>query len=119
MSEAAFRSSLAPNKDDRSGLLLPKERKNADSSITLGNDPKMSADRKQIVILGGGFAGVYTARYLEKLLRPEEANITLVNRENYWVYQPMLSEVISGSIGLANVVSLPIRSRLLPPHQFW
>ena len=68
----------------------------------------MSSDRKQIVILGGGFAGVYTARYLEKLLRPEEADITLVNRENYWVYQPMLSEVISGSIGLANVVS-PIR----------
>ena len=44
--------------------------------------------------------------------RPEEATITLVNRENYWVYQPMLSEVISGSIGLANVVS-PIR-RLCP-----
>jgi NADH:ubiquinone reductase (H+-translocating) len=72
----------------------------------------MSAAPKQIVILGGGFAGVYTARCLEKLLRPQEANITLVNRENYWVYQPMLSEVISGSIGLANVVS-PIR-RLCP-----
>ena len=72
----------------------------------------MSAASKQIVILGGGFAGVYTARFLEKLLRPEEADITLVNRENYWVYQPMLSEVISGSIGLANVVS-PIR-RLCP-----
>jgi NADH dehydrogenase len=63
---------------------------------------------KQILILGGGFAGVYTARYLEQLLRPEEASITLINRENYWVYQPMLPEVISGSIGLTNVVS-PIR----------
>src|SRR5499427_10722705 len=68
----------------------------------------MSSDPKRILILGGGFAGVYTARYLEKLLRPEEASITLVNRENYWVYQPMLPEVISGSIGLTNVVS-PIR----------
>ena len=67
---------------------------------------------KQILILGGGFAGVYTARYLEKLLRSEEASITLINRENYWVYQPMLPEVISGSIGLTNVVS-PIR-RLCP-----
>ena len=37
---------------------------------------------KQVLILGGGFAGVYTARYLEKLLRPEEACITLINREN-------------------------------------
>jgi NADH dehydrogenase len=67
---------------------------------------------KQILILGGGFAGVYTARTLEKLLRPGEAEITLVNRENYWVYQPMLPEVISGSIGLTDVVS-PIR-RLCP-----
>jgi len=68
----------------------------------------MSMNPKQIVILGGGFAGVYTARYLEKILRSEEASITLINRENYWVYQPMLPEVISGSIGLTNVVS-PIR----------
>ena len=67
---------------------------------------------KQVLILGGGFAGVYTAGYLEKLLRPEEASITLVNRENYWVYQPMLPEVISGSIGLINIVS-PLR-RLCP-----
>jgi NADH dehydrogenase len=68
----------------------------------------MSTSPKQILILGGGFAGVYTARALEKLLTTEQATITLVNRENYWVYQPMLSEVISGSIGVANVVS-PIR----------
>ncbi len=72
----------------------------------------MSAAKKQIVILGGGFAGVYTARCLERLLRPQDADIRLVNRENYWVYQPMLPEVISGSIGLTDVVS-PIR-RLCP-----
>ncbi|HLH00100.1 MAG TPA: FAD-dependent oxidoreductase [Bryobacteraceae bacterium] len=72
----------------------------------------MSGPKKQIVILGGGFGGVYTARCLERLLRPDEADIWLVNRENYWVYQPMLPEVISGSIGLLDVVS-PIR-RLCP-----
>ena len=71
-------------------------------------DDTMSPNPTQVLILGGGFAGVYTARYLEKLLRSEEASITLINRENYWVYQPMLPEVISGSIGLTNVVS-PIR----------
>src|SRR5216110_2763892 len=47
----------------------------------------MNIDRKQILILGGGFAGVHTARCLEKLLRAEEASITLINRENYWVYR--------------------------------
>src|SRR5260370_28660905 len=68
----------------------------------------MSTVPRQSLILCVGCAGVYPARCLEKLLRPEEADITLVNRENYWVYQPMLPEVISGSIGLTNVVS-PIR----------
>jgi len=72
----------------------------------------MSETRKQIVILGGGFAGVYTARTLERLLKPGEADVILVNRQNYWVYQPMLPEVISGSIALMDVVS-PIR-RLCP-----
>src|SRR5205807_6259523 len=72
----------------------------------------MIANRKQIVILGGGFGGVYTARCLERILKPDEADICLINRENYWVYQPMLPEVISGSIGLTDVVS-PIR-RLCP-----
>lgn len=72
----------------------------------------MSTGKKQIVILGGGFAGVYAARSLERMLRTGEADITLVNRENYWVYQPMLPEVISGSIALMDVVC-PIR-RLCP-----
>ena len=73
------------------------------------------ADReKKVVILGGGFGGVYTARHLEKLLTPDQVSIRLVNRENYWVYQPMLPEVISGSIGLTDVVS-PIRPSARAP----
>jgi NADH:quinone reductase (non-electrogenic) len=68
----------------------------------------MRTEEKRILILGGGFGGVYVARHLEKLLRPNEASLCLVNRENYWVYQPMIPEVISGSIGLTDVVA-PIR----------
>jgi len=72
----------------------------------------MPEKRKKILVLGGGFAGMYTARELENVLRPDEAEISLVNQENYSVYQPMLPEVISGSIGLTDVVS-PIR-RICP-----
>jgi NADH dehydrogenase len=69
--------------------------------------------RKRVVILGGGFAGVYTAQHLEKSLgNRDDLEIVLVNQENYFVFQPMLPEVISGSIGLLDTVS-PIR-RLLP-----
>src|SRR5438105_15954533 len=45
----------------------------------------MSGSRpKEIVILGAGFGGVYTARFLGKKLPAEEARISIVNRENYW-----------------------------------
>lgn len=68
----------------------------------------MRTGDKRVLILGGGFGGVYAARHLEKILKPDEASISLVNRENYWVYQPMIPEVISGAIGLTDVVA-PIR----------
>jgi NADH dehydrogenase len=69
--------------------------------------------QKHVVILGGGFAGVYTAQFLEKALgRRADFRVTLVNKENYFVFQPMLAEVVSGSVGVTDIVS-PIR-RLLP-----
>ncbi|MCC6909459.1 MAG: FAD-dependent oxidoreductase [Phycisphaerales bacterium] len=65
----------------------------------------------RIVILGGGFAGVYTARHLLRL-GGDRVQVHLVNRENYLVFQPMLPEVISGSVGIADTTT-PIR-RLIP-----
>jgi NADH dehydrogenase len=74
----------------------------------------MSADRPtRIVILGGGFGGVYTALELERRLgKRSGVAVALVNRENYLVFQPMLPEVISGSIGILDTIT-PIR-RLCP-----
>jgi NADH dehydrogenase len=73
----------------------------------------MKEQRKRIVILGGGFAGVYTALHLEKALkRHDDFEILLINKENYFVFQPMLAEVVSGSVGMLDTVS-PIR-RMLP-----
>jgi NADH dehydrogenase len=71
------------------------------------------SERPRVVVLGGGFAGIYVAMALEKAVRGgEEIEIVLINKENYFVFQPMLPEVISGTIGILDVVS-PIR-RLLP-----
>ena len=75
------------------------------------------ADRPtRILVLGGGFGGVYTAITLEKLLKRElkdgRVELGLVSRDNYIVFQPMLPEVISGSIGLVDTIT-PIR-RLCP-----
>lgn len=72
-----------------------------------------SSRRTRILILGGGFGGVYTAMALEKRLgRDPDVEIGLVSRDNYLVFQPMLAEVISGTIGLMDTLA-PIR-RLCP-----
>src|ERR1041384_6751171 len=73
----------------------------------------MTATRKRVLVLGGGFAGVYAAQSLEKALgRTGDLEIALISKENYFVFQPMLPEVTSGTIGLTDTVS-PLR-RLLP-----
>jgi NADH dehydrogenase len=72
-----------------------------------------SGNRKRILILGGGFAGVYCARKLEKLVRQKkiDAQISLVSRDNYMVFTPMLPQVVSGMIETNHVV-VPIRQIL-------
>src|SRR5687768_15406873 len=68
--------------------------------------------RNRVVILGGGFGGVYAAQALEKLRGgQDDFEITLVSRDNYFVYQPLMPEIISGTIGIFDTVS-PLR-RLL------
>src|SRR6476659_10703643 len=75
----------------------------------------MTDTKKRVLILGGGFGGVYVAVHLGKLLSKkehEQIESVLVNRENYIVFQPLLPEVISGSVALNHVIA-PIR-RMAP-----
>ncbi|GAA3739719.1 FAD-dependent oxidoreductase [Leifsonia bigeumensis] len=52
----------------------------------------------KILIVGGGYAGFYTALKLEKWLRTGEAEVTIVDPLPYMTYQPFLPEVAAGSI---------------------
>jgi NADH dehydrogenase len=52
----------------------------------------------KILIVGGGYAGFYTAWKLEKWLRKGEAEVTIVDPLPYMTYQPFLPEVAAGSI---------------------
>jgi NADH dehydrogenase len=70
------------------------------------------APKIRILILGGGFGGVYTARHLEKLWRHRpDVEIVLVSRDNFLVMTPLLFEVCSGTLDLRHC-SFPIRAYL-------
>jgi len=71
-----------------------------------------SAPKKHILILGGGFGGVYTARNLERLVkRRSDVEIILVSRDNFLLMTPLLFEVCSGTLDMGQC-SFPIRAFL-------
>ena len=47
---------------------------------------------RRIVIVGGGYAGFYTAWKLERRLRPSEAELVIIDPRPYMTYQPFLPE---------------------------
>src|SRR5687768_9756536 len=69
--------------------------------------------KTRVVVLGGGFAGVYTAKYLTELRGRRDVEVELLSEENYFVFQPLLPEVAAGGISATHVVN-PIRE--LVPH---
>lgn len=61
-----------------------------------------------VAIIGGGFAGVYCAQELLKRTRAKKLRIGIIASENHMVFQPMLPEVVGGSLSPRHVVN-PIR----------
>lgn len=81
----------------------------------MASDSKL---RKRILILGSGFGGLYTTLHLEKRLRRySDVELTLVNRENFFLFTPMLHEVAAGDLDLTHIVN-PVR-KLLRRTQFF
>src|SRR6516164_3055264 len=71
-----------------------------------------STEKKRILILGGGFGGLYTARHLERLCkRRSDVEIVLVSRDNFLVMTPLLFEVFSGTLDVRHC-SFPVRAFL-------
>jgi len=67
---------------------------------------------QQILILGGGFGGLYAALELENTLaRDPDVEITFVNRDNFFLFTPMLHEVAASDLDLAHIAN-PIRKLL-------
>ena len=70
------------------------------------------AQSQRVVILGGGFAGLYAALELDKeFARRPDVEVTLVNLENSVLFTPMLHEIAAGDLDITNIVN-PIRKLL-------
>src|SRR5713226_9564318 len=78
---------------------------------------RLSTDKKRVLILGGGFGGVTTAQRLQHhFKRDPSVEITLVNRDNFFVFVPLLASAASGSIETLHILN-PIR-RMVPGIPF-
>ena len=72
----------------------------------------MTAKKSRVLIIGGGFAGLYAAMRLDRTLaRRPEIEVTLVNRENFFLFTPMLHEVAASDLDITHIVN-PIRKLL-------
>ncbi|MEL7138586.1 MAG: FAD-dependent oxidoreductase [Pseudomonadota bacterium] len=70
--------------------------------------------KERILVLGGGFAGMFAAKELKRRLG-NRAEIELINEQNYFVFQPILPEVAAGSITAPRAVT-PLRFLLKGIH---
>jgi NADH dehydrogenase len=63
---------------------------------------------KRVVVVGGGFAGLHLVRRLERILKPGEIELTLLDRHNYHLFTPLLYQVATGELP-PHAVAYPLR----------
>lgn len=69
----------------------------------------------RILVVGGGYVGMYTAQRILKNLKRGEAIVTVVDPRSYMTYQPFLPEAAAGSIAPRNIVA-PLRRVIKGPN---
>src|ERR1700757_4527222 len=78
----------------------------------LASQVPVRGSQKRVVILGGGFGGIYAALRLEKTLRRyDDFEVTLVTRDNYFLFTPMRPEIAAGDLELNTIIN-PLRKLL-------
>lgn len=68
--------------------------------------------KKRIVILGAGFAGIYTFKYLHRKFHANDSvELVLVDKNNYFLFTPLLHEVATGNVAPDHITH-PVRQSL-------
>ena len=77
----------------------------------------MQKEKAKIVIVGAGYGGMITTKQLEKILRPDEAEVTLINKHNYHYITTQLHKTSAGTAP-DNKVALDIPDLLKGTNPF-
>jgi NADH dehydrogenase len=67
-------------------------------------------EKPRVLIVGGGFGGLYAALEFERRRDPD-VEVTLISQENFFLFTPMLHEVAASDLDLTHIVN-PIRKML-------
>src|SRR4051794_19413416 len=70
-----------------------------------------AASRPSVVVVGGGFAGFFAARTLERVLPPDAAELTIISATDHLCYSPLLPEVAAGRLEPRRI-AVPLHARL-------
>ena len=70
-----------------------------------------AASRPSVVVVGGGFAGFFAARTLERLLPPDAAELTIISSTDHLCCSPLLPEVAAGRLEPRRI-AVPLHARL-------
>jgi NADH dehydrogenase len=74
--------------------------------------PTSKPPTRRVLILGGGFGGVYAALHLERFLaHRSDVEVCLVSRDNFFLFTPMLHEIAASDLEITNIVN-PLRKLL-------
>jgi NADH dehydrogenase len=96
----------APWDEDNSRSTFRNLELRFESALTVWR-ANMSESRHRVVIVGGGFGGLYAARSL----RRAPVQLTLIDRRNFHLFQPLLYQVATGGLSPANIAT-PLRALL-------
>jgi NADH:ubiquinone reductase (H+-translocating) len=78
--------------------------------MSTANKEFMSDKKSRVLILGGGFSGLYAAMEFERW-KHSDIEVTLVNRDNFFLFTPMLHEIAASDLDITNIVN-PVRKML-------
>jgi NADH:ubiquinone reductase (H+-translocating) len=83
-----------------------------EAMIAMENEQMATSGLKKVLIVGGGFGGLHVALHLEKAMkRGAPIEVTLVNRDNFFLFTPMLHEVAASDLDITHIVN-PVRKLL-------